>query len=171
VQELNKLVDLTLKLPMFNWIDYWWTLFWTQLLIRNMMGLLLGCIVIVLCASYLASSVYLHVNPFWNGKHLREFQQGDNVTTTCKDGYLFTGPGFFNLSDGNALLSCIIQVMLQYYILIDDHSNILGDSGPLQFVVSLRQFLLSMFKFSYNSVTHDRQGLVAVLVFEEVADM
>jgi hypothetical protein len=111
----------------------------------------------------------LHVNPFWNGKHQREFQHGDNVTTTCKDGYLFTDPGFFYLSDGNALLSCIIQVMLQYDILIDDHSNILGDSGPFQFVVSLKQFLLSMFKFSYGSVTHDRQALVAVLVFEEVA--
>jgi hypothetical protein len=75
------------------------------------------------------------------------------VTTTCKDGYLFTGPGFLYLFDGDALLSCIIQVMLQYDILIDDHSNILGDSGPIQFVVSLKQFLLFMFKFSYNSVT------------------
>lgn len=91
------------------------------------------------------------------------------MTTTCKYSYLFTGPGFFYLSDGNALLSCIIQVMLQCDILIDDHSNILGDSGPFEFVVSLKQFLLSMFKFSYNSVTHDRQGLVAVLVFKEVA--
>jgi len=45
--------------------------------------------------NYLAASVYLHVNPFWNGKYPREFQHGDNVTTTCKDGYLFAGPGFF----------------------------------------------------------------------------
>ncbi len=45
MQELNKLVDLTLKLPMLNWNNYWWTLFWTQLLMHNMMGLLLGCIV------------------------------------------------------------------------------------------------------------------------------
>jgi hypothetical protein len=45
VQELNKLVDLTLKLPMFNWNNYLWTLFSTQLLVHNMMGLLLGCIV------------------------------------------------------------------------------------------------------------------------------